>query len=422
MFFLLIGLVAFAFICWPSLYGNFVLDDFSNLEQLDSVRDSASFWNYTLNGISSTLGRPISLFTFAGQSGSWPTKPFDFKLVNLVLHLLNTILVYLFLSLLIYQSDSKAQSLSWLPAVASLLWLFAPVHASTVFYVIQRMTLLSATFTLVGLICFLFGRMLSDRGKLCLGLAVAAIGMAFGYLLGVLSKENAILLGVYVLLANFLVSQKRPANYLWRVWLGVFAWLPLALFAGYLLFYRGVEATYGIRDFNVYERLLTESIILWEYLRIILLPTPQALNLYNDGYVISRSIFDPISTIVAVMLWLITAGVAYYFRKRTPYLSFGVFWFLGGHVMESTVIGLELYFEHRNYLPSLGPILFVVVLGQKLIKTGFGKLSHSSVKKVLAGVMAICLPLVYVSVLRIEALTWGSPERFAKASVRSTDT
>jgi hypothetical protein len=33
-----------------------------------------------------------------------------------------------------------------------------------------------------------------------------------------------------------------------------------------------------------------------------------------------------------------------------------VAWFLCGHAMESTVLGLEMVYEHRNYLPSFGPI------------------------------------------------------------------
>jgi tetratricopeptide (TPR) repeat protein len=53
-------------------------------------------------------------------------------------------------------------------------------------------------------------------------------------------------------------------------------------------------------------------------------------------------------------------SLAFLVRKRQPILSLGIFWFFAGHLLESTILPLELAHEHRNYLPSLGPILVVV--------------------------------------------------------------
>jgi hypothetical protein len=48
-------------------------------------------------------------------------------------------------------------------------------------------------------------------------------------------------------------------------------------------------------------------------------------------------------------------------RKRFPVLGFAVLWFFAGHAMESSILDLELYFEHRNYLPLLGPVFALSV-------------------------------------------------------------
>jgi len=59
---------------------------------------------------------------------------------------------------------------------------------------------------------------------------------------------------------------------------------------------------------------------------------------------------------------LVTAS-AYLCRKKRPMLFLGVFWFYCGHLLESTVIPLELYYEHRNYLPILGILVMVCACG-----------------------------------------------------------
>jgi len=43
--------------------------------------------------------------------------------------------------------------------------------------------------------------------------------------------------------------------------------------------------------------------------------------------------------------------------RRSPLATFEILFLFAGHRLESTLIPLELAFEHRNYLPSLGLIL-----------------------------------------------------------------
>jgi hypothetical protein len=49
-----------------------------------------------------------------------------------------------------------------------------------------------------------------------------------------------------------------------------------------------------------------------------------------------------------------------------PVTSFGLLFFFAGHLLESTVVALEPVYEHRNYLPSFGLILFTVTLASRL--------------------------------------------------------
>ena len=115
---------------------------------------------------------------------------------------------------------------------------------------------------------------------------------------------------------------------------------------------------YGNRLFTPAERLLTQPRVIWFYLSQIFWPDPGRLSLVHDVEW-SRGLLAPWTTLPAVLgiAGLVVLGLSQV-RKR-PMLSFAVLFFLVNHVIESSVIGLELVYEHRNYLPSL--FLFVPV-------------------------------------------------------------
>jgi tetratricopeptide (TPR) repeat protein len=97
---------------------------------------------------------------------------------------------------------------------------------------------------------------------------------------------------------------------------------------------------------------LTEPRIIVNYLSQIFYPLPNRLSIQHD-ILISTSLFKPWTTLpsIALILLLIGSGVSQV-RKR-PVVAFGILFFFLNHLIESTVIPLELIFEHRNYLPSL---------------------------------------------------------------------
>jgi tetratricopeptide (TPR) repeat protein len=68
-----------------------------------------------------------------------------------------------------------------------------------------------------------------------------------------------------------------------------------------------------------------------------------------------------------MVLHLGAITLAFYKRRQWPLFSLAILFFYGAHLIESTVLNLELYFEHRNYLSaSLLLLPLVVVLNRKL--------------------------------------------------------
>ena len=357
---------------WPSLGGPFLFDDIPNLEiigdrgGLNSVENYAEF---IMSGQSGPLGRPLSLASFTLDGQNWPSDPRPFRITNLVLHLINGLLVFL-LSRLIFASSFTRETAEKLALVCMTLWLLHPLLVSTTAYIIQRMTQLSSLFTLLGLLSYLRGRMhLPDRPRQ--GWAWILAGMGTFGLLALLSKETGILLPLYALAIEVTVFNSKALVRRQRATLIAVLCMPLLALIFYMLMNWDVRLSgFDLRPFTVEERLLTQGVVLLDYLRQIVMPQLSGLGLFHDDFPVSKGFLDPVRTIVSLTAIATMLFLAVRWRKAWPLLSLGILWFFAGHSLEAGPLPLELYFEHRNYLASLGPLLLLCsilpILSQKL--------------------------------------------------------
>lgn len=412
LFFLFSGLCVTLFTYAFNLGGDFIMDDWPNLNPLTQIQNPYK-WQGMINFLANNrsgndnLSRPISLLSFAVQAGDWPQNPLAFKTVNLVLHLLNGLLI-----IQLSQYLLKAQHLSgliskWLPLIIGLVWLIQPIHVSTVLYTVQRMTLLATFFSLLSFVGYLKGRELC-QGHIKSGYYLSAFSLIVGGLLAVFSKENGVLIVLYIAVIEItLLQQTKPKC--WQYFVYGFVFIPIALAAIYLVFnFQGFVVGHNYREFTLAEHLYTESRILVEYLQKIVLPRPNAFGLFFDDYKISTGLLSPVSTLICTLIIIGLFVLAWVIRVKQPVLAFSILWFFAGHALESTIIPLELYFEHRNYLASLG-VIFAVCYYFLLF---LNKTSTQTVKCAFVG-----LGIVYVSgvwfIAYQEASLWGNPAQQA---------
>ena len=399
---LLIVLAAAGALFACGLPGGFLLDDFGNLSNLDQARGGAIYSAiYLTEGIGSP-GRPLSYLSFLLQSGSWPHNPLAFKVVNIALHLANGALVYAVVArifVLIGRSDAQA-----LAVVATAVWLIHPMQISTVLYVVQRMTELAALFCLCGLLAYLNGRALACAGRLKQGYAWMTAGLVLGTPLAILAKENGALLPLYVAVVELTLLSRVSRPPRWNLWAAVFLALPPLASAAYLALWPSWLGGYAIRNFSLSERIYTEAIILWDYVAKIGLPRPRAFGIYFDDYPVAAAPWVSVATAAALAGWCAALGAAVAWRRRLPLLSFAILWFLVGHLLESTVIPLELYFEHRNYLPLLGPALAATWGAKRL----WDAASTPATRRVYAS-LGVGAGIALAAVTWVEARTWGDP-------------
>lgn len=356
-----VAIIALTIVAYfPSLHGPYLLDDTGNLEPIKRWLDGRlDAWNVVLDNRSGPTGRPLSMLTFLFDA--WRQQGMQsvaFKTTNLAIHLCCGALVWAMTNqLLAVRMDDRRRRNAIALALATI-WLWLPIHVSTVAYVVQRMAQLSALWMLATLVVYIALRRRLEHRSSPSTLATLWIGVPALAAAAALSKENGVLALPLVALVEWLVFTGKPRPRSVHVFLGLTVGLPMAIAIGFLVlhpdyFVRG----YASRDFTLSQRLLTEPRILWDYLGTSFFPIGSSLGIYHDNYVLSQSLWHPVGTALAIVAWLGISAWAFLWRRKAPLFALGVFGYLLAHLLESGPIALEVYFEHRNYLPSVFALL-----------------------------------------------------------------
>lgn len=407
---LLLGLCALLY--WPGLRGELIVDDLPNLKPFGDLERGLIRWQDIItDNESGPLGRPVTMLSFLADYYMGEGRVFQFKLTNLLIHLLCGVLVYALARLLYARHRTMAPGArTWWALLAMALWLTAPLFASTVLYVIQRMAQLATLFSLIGLVSYVYGReQLEIRFRRGAAFILAAYLVALP--IAVLGKENGAILPLLILVTEIfwfgLSGTARTVRFL-RVMHVLFAVVPAM--AGAVWLGTRVDALllrYAGRDFTLSERLMTQARVLWDYLAQLFLPDGLRMGVIHDDFVISRSLTDPPTTAIAIAAWIAVITTLVFWRKSVTVrlLAFGLTFFLTGHLIESTVFPLEIYFEHRNYLPATG--LFIAAVGVA------AHLCHRFEGLRRVAILLAMIPLLTGFITYQRVMTWQSAEAIA---------
>lgn len=409
LFYLALLIVLTWIIYTPGLSGDFLFDDFSSLSQLGdygTVDNLESLWLYLLGNSSGPTGRPISMLSFLLDARSWPADPETFKHTNVLIHLLNGLVLFALIQKISQALGHNNSTAKPVALLTTAMWLLHPFWVSTTLYAVQRMTQLSTLFVLLALLLYTITRLkypprLSSGMVVGTGSAILIMGP-----LAILSKENGALLPLLVITLEMTAlkvydqTRGQAGSSGFRCWRLLLLGLPTLLLFAYLSMQLPplLEGNSGTRDFTPGERFLTQSRILWDYLFHIILPRPYTGGLFNDDIILSTSLFNPWYTIIAWAAWLIIFIWALINRTKRPAISLAILFFLSGHLLESSFIQLELYFEHRNYLPA-------TLLGFPIALWWMTRPIQTSIRNLaIFGLLAI---LALLTALRADL--WGQP-------------
>ena len=356
--------VPFHFDDWPNIVQNPVIQikvlTFDRIGQLIRLvyKDSIRIFSY---------------FTLALNYYFGELNVFGYHLVNFIIHVASGIFLYWFLILTFQLPSLRGEygSLSYKIALfASLIFIAHPIQTQSVTYIVQRMASMAGMFFLLSMVLYIKGRCSSGRARF-----FYFLGMILSYLLGVFTKENVAILPFFIALYEFYFFQNlgvTPKNK--KILFALVAGLVILGAFGFALwgkrYINVLIEGYQYRTFTMGERVLTQFRIVLYYLTLLIYPHPSRLNLDYD-FPLSRTILDPPTTLLSMLIIAGLIGYSIWTAKKRPVISFCILWYFGNLVIESSIFPLEMVYEHRLYLPAVGPFLLfslLVVRGVEKLK------------------------------------------------------
>lgn len=389
-----------ALIYWPGLGGAFFFDDGPSIVSAPGIKLEYLSWENLLQAWSSggagPTGRPLAQLSFAINYYFSAFNPFAFKATNLAIHCACGALVYgLSRRILITaHTEYKFESHQYIALAIAAAWLLHPIQLLPVLHVAQRMTSLSALFLFAAMYMHIVGREHQN------GASRTKIFIAWLVLwpMSIFSKETGILFPLFAVSWELIVRKTAMPRLDRFAQLMVVAIVLISIAATFYLSSNKAQwlwAGYEMRPFDMLQRVMTEARVLWFYLGQIFFPRLGVFGLYHDDFALSTGWSAPWTTLPSILGLSVLSVVSWCLRKRAPLLTFGMSWFFVGHLIESTVLPLELVHEHRNYVPMMG-IPFVVFGAWHAVYGRYTKGSPISIG--LA--MAMLCSLSFVTALR----------------------
>jgi Flp pilus assembly protein TadD len=353
------------FIYADTLTTPFIFDDINNIRDNSHIRIPVpSLKNLAWAGFHSPeANRPVANISFALNYYFHGYNLVGFHLVNILIHLCTGFLLYFLTKATLAAPALRTtfEKFGWIPFFTAFIWAVHPLQTQSVAYLVQRMNSLAALFYVLSLLFYARFRLAAGGKAKWFQLA----GCILSGLMALGTKEIAVTLPVFILLYEWYFFQNLNLQWARRYFL-----IPIGI-AVFLIVMSltyldsdpitKILSGYKHRDFTLPQRLLTEPRVVIFYISLLLWPQPSRLNL-DHHFAVSQSLLDPVTTLLSIATILVVIVAAILIARREPLLSFCILWFFGNLVIESSFVGLELVFEHRNYLPSMFAVLGIVSL------------------------------------------------------------
>ncbi len=352
--------------------------------------------------------RPVTYFTFFLNHAVGGFSPQGYRLFNVIVHGLNGVLVWGVLRRWIKRSGRGEESpggyREWVPLAAAAVFVIHPMQIESVTYVIQRATSLCCFFILLAV----YGYQERRAGRGLGWLIVSWIGMVGA----IFSKETGFVVPVLLLGVETFVMRGAWRGAVMRIApYGVVASVVPVLLISVSAAQgkgEGVESVFGIahgvqRAGYAWEYALTEPMIWWGYLRLVLLPT--GLNLDPDVPLVTAWT-DGRFWGAALGLLVVVAVFWTVWRRRRAWPFAGMmicsaWWWAVALGPDSSVVPLpDVMAEHRTYVSMVGASAVLGLAFAWLGGRGWLGQSAALVGLIVLGGLAVARNAV-----------WATPER-----------
>jgi len=398
--FTFITLLAVLFLIYSNSFnGDWHFDDFGNIVNNPRVQMKSFSWleikHCILDSDQKILWRPLAVLSFALNYKFGGMDVFGFHVVNFIIHYLAAVFLFLFIynTLKLPLLREKYSLIAYPVALlATFFWALNPVHVTCVTYIVQRYTSMVGLFYIMTMYFYLKART-SEKPAYSISFFILCFTAGSA---AVLTKENAVMLPISILLFDlFLIQGVTKENIKKSVKISILPFL-LILIIGFI--YTGgfsnffglpnILAGYEIRGFSITQKLLTEPRVILFYLSLLFYPISSRLTFLYDVEV-SRSLLQPWTTVPSILLILFIISFSFYIARKRPLISFCIIFYFLNHLIEGSIINLELIYDYRNYLPSM--FLFVP-FAEFIIYA----INYFSYKKIIQFIVALVIAIILV--------------------------
>lgn len=328
--------------------------------------------------------RPVAMLSFGLNYFFHGYQTFGYHAVNIIFHFSNGVLLFFLIRKTadrLQSCTSKDKSIgkvseNLFPFFCSLLWLAHPIHTSSVTLITQRMNLMAAFFYLSSMLFYIEARVQSTHSKKTVKSSLFFFCSFFCALFALGSKEISIMLPFLLLLYEYFFFQDLNTDWLkknaWHLLLitlliaGVFSFIIVQIIEFDPLDY--IRQNFILRDFTMAQRVLTEFRVVLFYIMLLLFPHPDRLN-FDHNFELSLSLTNPLTTLLSLLIISGLLAISIFSAKKERLLSFGILWYFGNLLIESSILPLEIIYEHRTYIPSMLPCVVITAYVFRFLKS-----------------------------------------------------
>ncbi|MCX7833162.1 MAG: tetratricopeptide repeat protein [Ignavibacteria bacterium] len=345
-----------------SLYGEFVFDDESVVQNNQSIRTLSNIPKFFTGeeGFHKVIGRyyrPIVSTSYAIDYWIWGLKPAGFKTTNILIHILNCTLLY-FLLINIFKDVEKKRFFSF---IATLFFTVHTIHTEAVTWISGRTDSLVTVFFFASLL--LYVKYTYNFRNIYLFSSLVL------YFLGLITKEMIITLPVVIFLYDAILIRKGK-NFL-KQNIKVYLYFVLVTFIfliiRYVIFLNVPEREkylyfYGM-DWSIVLGTMVKTIPV--YLKLLFIPI-NLLYHYNGVIADAKSLFElPVIISITIIVGFVVFSI-FVFKKHNVITFCILFFFVSLLPVMNIVPTMNLMAERFLYMPSFVLSLLVMYL---LIKT-----------------------------------------------------
>jgi protein O-mannosyl-transferase len=335
IFIFIIGFLVY----FNALFGRFTWDDVGFIQNNPEVHTINISTLFRTNNTFNTAGyyRPVSATYFAIIYSIFGSKPFFFHIIQITLHIINAILIYILFKRFFREK---------LALFLSIIFLVHPINVESVAYIGASQSVILSLF---GLLAFLINLQPIPRFRKIILVFILL-------LLSLLTKETGVLFVLIIFCYQWLLKRKQAISYLILSIATVIVYLGIRFFVGNVYLFK--IPFIPMAQLSLVQRLANIPSIAIYYVKTVIFP----MNLIiEQQWTIDKTtlanFYLPLAIIIGLLCLLFIFGVKLYKNNKPKFnqLLFFSMWFIAGICFLLQLFPLDMTVADRwFYFPFIG--------------------------------------------------------------------